>query len=178
MTVFGSKTVTSAAMPGARKPRSTMPIVLAESLDDERAHLLDVVGSCAAIRRSHHVRPRGVETDVAADIDGESCCARARELLREVRRAAAVGVDDLGGHALREHVLRCGQRCRRRVAVDVDEAGRDVEAGDVFPNATWSRSENGSTLRSPPPRRQDLHDAVALESLAGQIAVETLEFPI
>ena len=76
-------------------------------------------------------RPRGVEADVAADVDGESRCARARELLREVRRACAVWVDDLGGHALREHVLRCGQRCRRRVAVDVDEAGRDVEAGDV-----------------------------------------------
>ena len=44
---------------------------------------------------------------------------------------AAVGIQDLGRHALREHVLGGRQRVRNSVAVDVDEARRDVQAGRV-----------------------------------------------
>ena len=53
------------------------------------------------------------------------------QLLRDVERTAAVGVEDLGRHALGEHVDGGRQRVRRRVAVDVDEAGRDEQPARV-----------------------------------------------
>ena len=78
-----------------------------------------------------HGLPDRVEADVAADVDREPGAAERLHLLREVERPAAVGVEDLGGHALRQHVDGGRQRVGRRVTVDVDEAGRDEQPARV-----------------------------------------------
>ena len=49
----------------------------------------------------------------------------------EIGIPAAIRIEDFGRDALRQHVLRRWERVHRRVAVDVDEARRDEEAGRI-----------------------------------------------
>ena len=53
------------------------------------------------------------------------------ELRIDLGGPAAVGVEHLGRDALREHVLGALEPLGGGVRVDVDEAGRDVQAGRV-----------------------------------------------
>jgi hypothetical protein len=83
------------------------------TLGNQRAHLLDLGRRRSLIRVAVHGLPRGVETDVAADVHGQAGRGERLHLLRQIERPVAVGVEDLGGHALCQHVHRRRQRVRR-----------------------------------------------------------------
>ena len=108
-----------------RRPRSS-------PLDDQRAHALDLLRRRAPIGGAHHLRPDAVEPDVGADVERQAAGAGARELLRQSRT-----LPPPSGFKI-SVVTPCvsmfsavGKRIGRRVAVDVDEAGRHVQAGRV-----------------------------------------------
>ena len=107
------------------------PRALAQPVRNQRAHARDLVGGRASIGVADDVDPGGVEADVAADVHRETGHGQRAHLLRDVERSAAVGVEDLGGHALREHVDRGRQRIRRRMTMNVDEAGRHEQAARI-----------------------------------------------
>ncbi len=117
--------------------RRHAPRALAQPVRNQRAHARDLVGRGAPIGVADDVDPRGVEADVAADVHRETGHGERAHLLRDVERSAAVGVEDLGGHALREHVHRGRQRVGRRVTMNVDEAGRHEQAARV--DRAWPR---------------------------------------
>jgi len=91
---------------------------------EQRRDLRDLRRRRAPVKSAHDTRPRRVERRVGADVHRERRLHR-RELPRDVQRPQAIGVQDLGRNTLLEHVRR--RRQRRRVAVDVDEPGRDDE---------------------------------------------------
>ena len=103
------------------------PRALLQPIGDERAHLLDLGRRWALVGVAVHRLPRRVEPNVAADVHRQAGSGQRRHLLRDVERAVAIGVEDLSRDALRQHVHRRRQRVRRRVAVDVDEAGGDEQ---------------------------------------------------
>ena len=58
------------------------------------------------IGETDDLRPHAVEPDVGADVDREAALDRRGQLAVDVDRTGAVRVQDLGGHALGEHVGR------------------------------------------------------------------------
>jgi hypothetical protein len=62
---------------------------------------------------SHHGLPGGIEPNERADVDCEPALGETRQLLRDVERSAAVGIENLGRDALRQHVRRA-----RRASLD------------------------------------------------------------
>jgi hypothetical protein len=111
--------------------RGHAPGPVLEARDDQPPHRRDIGVGRAAIRRSDDRGPDAVEADVGADVDRQPGARGIGELLGDVGEAAAIGVDDFGGDPLCEHVLGGRQRIGGRVAVDVDEPGRNVEAARV-----------------------------------------------
>ncbi len=61
--------------------------------------------------------------------------------MHDVDSPSAIGIEDLGGDTLREHVFRGRQSRRRGVAVNVDETGGDEKSRDVEVQHTLAPGE-------------------------------------
>ena len=85
--------------------RGNTPRTLLEAMPHHPPHPLDRFGRRPGIGRAHHLSPDAVEADVGAHVQGEARARVAAELRVEVGGAGAVGVQDLGGDPLGEHVL-------------------------------------------------------------------------
>ena len=99
--------------------------------DDERAHLLDLFVRRSPVVGTNDLGPHAVETNVGARVHGETGARELSELFVDVERTAAVSVEDLRRDALHEHVRCPPETARRRMAVQVDEAGRHIETAYV-----------------------------------------------
>ena len=95
-----------------------------QSLLEQVAHAEGVVGRGPAVGRAHHLRPHGVEANRRGHIQRQRRLAQRAVLADKVDFAAAIGIDELGRHALRQHVHRRPESGHAGVRVDVDEAGR------------------------------------------------------
>jgi hypothetical protein len=109
------------------EPGRDAPGAFLETGDDDLLHLHDVIGGRRSIGQPLHLRPRGIEADVAPEIDRQTLAVVPRQLIAQVGRAAAVGIDDFARHSLRQHVLGSRHGRLRGMTVDVDEARRDEE---------------------------------------------------
>ena len=102
---------------------------------DEVAHARDFVRGWTPVVEADHLGPHAVEADVGAHVHGQAARHGRRQLLADVERAGAIGIENLGRDALREHVRGRHEPVGGGVAVNVDEAGghkqpRGIDLGD------------------------------------------------
>ena len=124
---FGSREVGGTVI----EPAGDAEGAATQVVDHERTHALELRWRRAAIAFAHHRGPHAVEADISAEVLGEPVFREGLELPGDIELALPVGVDDLGGDTLLEHVLRSGDRARHRVTVDIDEARRDEQTAGV-----------------------------------------------
>ena len=85
--------------------RRHAPRALVEARGDHRSHPFNLFRRRSAIDVADHRLPDRVEADVAAEVHGQSRRRHARSsAAATIERSAAIGVEDLRRHALRQHV--------------------------------------------------------------------------
>jgi len=107
------------------------PCALLEIGSEQGTHPLDFGSGGAAVFLTHDRGPYDIEADVGSHVHGHARGAESLHLHGEVSTTGAIGVGDLRGDTLGQHIHRSGHACRAHVAVEVDKSRRHDQSFDI-----------------------------------------------